>query len=223
VQGRGDRRKGVGEQVKGLFVWLVNIFAWLLKSSKSATDATESTTSDKTTAETSDQVLVLTHPEEAKDDNATVENTDIYEVMTEWLRQWSVPSEYWTHWREAIVVQLYDVWPSEMLATGIKADTPACTWESGGKRHLASLAKWFNPGVIAHEQAHNSYALLTAKQKAEFSAAYTSLKDTDPLIKYLYSINSYGLTSDIEGHAEVYRYIGDKMPEQLKKYYPKFF
>jgi len=39
----------------------------------------------------------------------------------------------------------------------------------------------------------------------------------------LYAKNPYGLTNDIEGHAEVYRYIGEKMPEQLKRYYPMLF
>jgi hypothetical protein len=64
---------------------------------------------------------------------------------------------------------------------------------------------------------------LTGEQKREFSAVYAPLKRKDPLIVYLYSINSYGLTSDIEGHAEVYRYICEKMPEALKIYYPKLF
>jgi hypothetical protein len=83
--------------------------------------------------------------------------------------------------------------------------------------------KWLNPGVIAHEQAHNSYALLTPAQKASFSTVYTPLKNTDPLIKLLYSKNAYGLTNDIEGHAEVYRYLGRQMPQQLVPYYPQLF
>ena len=41
--------------------------------------------------------------------------------------------------------------------------------------------------------------------------------------KLLFSRNTYGLTNDIEGHAEVYRYIGQQMPEQLKQYYPRLF
>jgi hypothetical protein len=49
------------------------------------------------------------------------------------------------------------------------------------------------------------------------------LKSTDPLIKQLYSINTYGLGSDVEGHAEVYRYIGQQMPAQLKPFYPMLF
>jgi hypothetical protein len=88
---------------------------------------------------------------------------------------------------------------------------------------LAVKPPWLNAGVIAHEQAHNSYALLTAAQKAAFSAAYNPLINTDPLITFLYSHNPYGLSSDIEGHAELYRYLGDKMPAQLKQFYPRLF
>jgi hypothetical protein len=98
-----------------------------------------------------------------------------------------------------------------------------CTWEAEGKRHLAIKTQWLNPGVIAHEQAHNSYAYLSAEQKTAFSALYRTLINTDPLIQLLYSINKYGLNSDVEGHAEVYRYIGQHVPAQLKPFYPALF
>jgi hypothetical protein len=162
------------------------------------------------------------HPEEPRDDSQTVANTDIDAIMTRWLTDWKVPAEHWDHWRHAIVIKLYDAWPPQML-TGLqlKPDIPAATWEDNGQRHLASLAKWFNPGVIAHEQAHNSYALMSWTEKCGFCIVYMILKNTHPLIKYLYSINPYGLTSNIEGHAEMYRYLGETMPSALKGYYPK--
>jgi hypothetical protein len=56
-----------------------------------------------------------------------------------------------------------------------------------------------------------------------FASLYTTLKASDPLIRLLYSRNTYGLTSDIEGHAEVYRYAGQQMPGQLKQFYPMLF
>jgi len=203
--------------------WLLDLF--IKKTADTAGTGSSVVISEETptvsTVETT--TVTLPHPEEAKDATATVENTDIYEVMTEWLRDWAVPEEYWEYWRTAIVIELYDTWPVDMLNLGLMADTPAATWDQNGVRHLASLAKWFNPGVIAHEQAHNAYALLPEAQKAEFEALYTPLKDTDELIKYLYSINTYGLTSVIEGHAEVYRYLGGQMPENLKQFYPKLF
>jgi len=167
--------------------------------------------------------LVLPHPEEPMNPSATLANANIDTVMTRWLRDWGVPAQYWGYWKNAIDLKVYDVYPPTLTAMGLKQDTPAGTWEAGGKRYLAVKPPWLNPGVIAHEQAHNSYALLTPAQKTAFSALHNSLKNTDPLIKLLYSKNTYGLSTEIEGHAEVYRYIGQHMPEQLKQYYPKLF
>ena len=100
---------------------------------------------------------------------------------------------------------------------------PAGTYELNGIRHLNIKPEWVNPGVIAHEQAHNSYALLTSEQKTGFTATYTPLKTSNPLLVFLFSKNSYGLTNEIEGHAEIYRYLGAEMPQELKKYFPKLF
>jgi hypothetical protein len=169
------------------------------------------------------QGLAIPHPEERRNPSATLANTNTTAIITKWLQDWGVPAPHWDYWRTAIDVQVYDIYPDSLISKGLKHDTPAATWDEGGKRHLAIKAQWLNPGVIAHEQAHNSYALLSNRQKAVFSSLYNSLKNTDPLIRHLYSINAYGLTNDIEGHAEVYRYIGQHMPVQLKYYYPKLF
>jgi hypothetical protein len=167
--------------------------------------------------------LVLPHPEEPMNSAATLANTDATVVIAKWLQDWAVPAPYWEYWKTAIDIQVYDVYPPAITAMGIRQDTPAGTWEAGGKRHMAIKPPWLNPGVIAHEQAHNSYAILPGSQKTAFAAAYVALKNTDPLIRLLYSINKYGLTNDIEGHAEVYRYIGQHMPADLKQYYPALF
>jgi len=152
--------------------------------------------------------LVLPHPEEPP--NYTLMDLDY--AMSDWLDGWDVPIDHWDYWRNSIVINVTETIPY-----------PAQAWEQDGIRHLDVRPEWVNPGVIAHEQAHNSYALLTNEGKAEFYAIYTPLITTDPVIKLLYSINTYGLTNIIEGHAEVYRYIGQYMPESLRKYYPKLF
>ncbi len=162
----------------------------------------------------------IPHPEEPMNPMATLANTDVNVVMNQWLHDWAVPAQHWDHWKSTIDVQVYEVYPDSL---GMRQDTPAGTWEAGGKRHLAIKPQWLNPGVIAHEQAHNSYALLDSAQRGAFAALYSPLKTTDPVIRLLYSKNAYGLTNDIEGHAEVYRYIGQWMPEQLKPYYPMLF
>jgi hypothetical protein len=156
--------------------------------------------------------LIIPHPEEAPDLSKTIENIDLNSALNEWATKYSVPETYRDYWKSRIIIKLDANLPS-----------PAQTFESGGVRHLTIKPAWVNPGVIAHEQAHNSYALLNKKQKKEFSKVYTPLKKTDRLIVFLYSKNSYGLTSDVEGHAEIYRYLDEEMPEVLKKYYPKLF
>ncbi len=159
--------------------------------------------------QTGDGDLYLTHPEEAANPDQTIENVSVPDIITKWLTDWKVPAGYWDYWRSMISVTVAD------------DVSVAYSWEADGKRYIKVNPVWLNPGVIAHEQAHNSYALLTPKQKADFEKDYTPLISTDSLIKYLYSINNYGLTSVIEGHAEVYRYLTERMPGQLKKYYPK--
>jgi hypothetical protein len=177
----------------------------------------------KLNTQAKDQITILPHPEEPMNPLATLANTDVVAVITKWLIDWGVPAQYWDYWKSAIDMQVYDIYPPSVLKMGLKQDTPAAAWESAGRRHMAIKPNWLNPGVIAHEQAHNSYALLTSSQKAAFSTVYAPLKSTDPLIKLLYSKNTYGLTNDVEGHAEVYRYIGKQMPAQLTMYYPRLF
>jgi hypothetical protein len=163
----------------------------------------------------------LTHPEEPQDKTRTVNNTDVNAILEKWLKGWSVPVEYWDYWKTKIKINLYDSWALECLALGIKIDTPAYAVEINGGRQLNSLATWFNPGVIAHEQAHNSYALLTDDQKGLFWETYQGLSG-NPLIKLL---NQEQLVTwgdiVVETHAEIYRYLGQGMPEQLKHFYPK--
>jgi len=154
---------------------------------------------------------------------ATLENTNLNVIINKWLVDWEVPKQYWDYWKTEIDIQVYNLFPAFIVRKGLSQKAPAGTWTEDGKRHMAIKRKWLNPGVMAHEQAHNSYALLNSSKRTAFATVYTPLKNTDPLIKLLYSKNAYGLTNLIEGHAEVYRYIGQHMPKQLKPYYPKLF
>ena len=156
--------------------------------------------------------LTIPHPEETPDSSRTVSNTDLDAALDKWEIDYNVPEVFRDYWKTKIVISLDENLPY-----------PAATYELNGVRHLTIRPEWVNSGVIAHEQAHNSYALLTNEERANFSTTYTPLKTKNPLIVYLYSINSYGLTNDIDGHAELYRYLGEEMPEVLKQYYPKLF
>jgi hypothetical protein len=152
---------------------------------------------------------VIPHPEEPPNYNQTIENTSVRGILTDWTIAYDIPLEFHPYWFTAIDIN---------VTVGIFY--PAGTWEdSDGKRHLDIRPEYLNPGVLAHEFAHCSYGLLTTVQKLEFAAIYTVLKHTDKMIKYLYSINTYGLSNDIEAHAEIYRY--GVVPGPLKKFYPR--
>jgi hypothetical protein len=168
--------------------------------------------------------LQLPHPEERENKTQTVANTDKGTVFENWLEEWGVPYKYWQYWESQIKLTVYDTWPAECLALGIKENTPAYVVEINGIRQLNVLASWLNPGVIAHEQAHNSYALLSADGKADFEMVWKSgIHNYDPLVALLMKKTQYWKTSVVEAHADVYRYLGQSMPENLKGFYPKLF
>lgn len=84
--------------------------------------------------------------------------------------------------------------------------------------------QWANAGVLAHEMAHIIYfQYLKEEFILNFAQEYNNLLTTDPLMILLDSQNSYMNTSIVEAYAEVYRYLGEKMPSALKKYYPLLF
>jgi hypothetical protein len=154
--------------------------------------------------------LVLPHPEEPENPAQTAINIDVSAILTKWLSDWQVPVDQWEFWRTQVIIHIDPNYNGK-----------AGAGEYQGKRHIIAHPAWFNPGVVAHEQAHNSYALLSPEQKTDFNIKYTILKTTDPMIVFMLEKHSYGKTNDTEGHAEVYRYIGQQMPELLKEYYPR--
>ena len=176
---------------------------------------TESVTATVSTTSGTEQttVPVIPHPEEPPDYTKTVNNINVDEVITQWLESYNVPKEFWDYWRNQIVIEVTDTIPY-----------PAGTYDGDdGKRHLIVRPEFLNPGVIAHENCHNSYALLTEDDKKRWNSVYQDVKENNALIKYLFSIKSYGLTNEIEGHAEIGRFIGQFMPDEIKHFYPKLF
>lgn len=164
----------------------------------------------------------IPYPEEAPDYSRTIDNVSIEAVVTKWLVSYFVPMEHWGLWRTRIEIILD---PNvQALVNGVMTDVPAIVWGENNVRKMKVRPAWLNPGVIAHEQAHNSYSLLTPADKQFFAVAHAALKDADPLIKLLYKTKrpTWG-DFDVEGHAEIYRFLGYKMPETLKQYYPKLF
>jgi hypothetical protein len=156
--------------------------------------------------------LSIPFPEEKPDFTQTAENTSTDAVIVKWLTQYKVPAQYWDYWRGQIIIAIISDYAY-----------PAGTWEFEGKRYMNIRPEYLNPGVIAHEMAHCSYGLMSTDEKFKFAEDYGKLKDTNAYIKLLYSINTYGLTNDVEAHAELYRYLAPKLPLILKGYYPKLY
>ena len=149
--------------------------------------------------------IALPHPKELVDYNRNMDNTKIKDVLMEWFMDWGVTDP--VYWRDKVEIKL-DV------------STPYPAWTSAETKVIGIRPEYANPGTIAHEAAHISYGLLTDEEKQEFVNIYTPLVNKG-LIKELYKQNAYGLSSIVEGHAEVYRYLAQEMPEDLKQFYPK--
>lgn len=169
--------------------------------------------------------LELPHPEEPINPCQTAAGMVTAAAFLDWAYNWEMPAESHIYLWDHMCIKLYDAWPNTILEDhkNLQPNTPAFSLIFDSKMYLHCLAAWYNPGVIAHEVAHFSWSLLSDAERLDFENLYTPLIKTDPYIKLLYSQNIYGLSSTIEGHAEVYRYIGQKMPAVLKKYYPKLF
>jgi len=147
--------------------------------------------------------LTLPHPEEASGTSART----IEDIKLEWFVQWDVPDKYIKFWNTVKI---------EVTTKVSVADTIAET------KHMRINPQWVNQGVLAHEMAHISYALLTEQQKQDFILAYDSVIGA-PLLVLLREQKPYSLTSMVEMHAEIYRYLGQSMMTELKLFYPKLF
>jgi hypothetical protein len=157
--------------------------------------------------------LDLPHPEEAMNPLATVESMHLTAILDKWFLDWGVPEADRVFWRS---------WPI-VLVPGLKyngAEYPALTWPD----RIDLDPRWANPGVIAHECCHVLWARFDAAKRTAFSAQYQSLMLTDDLLQLMrsrqpYVQSQFGKNSDIEGHAECYRYLGTRMPAGLLVFY----
>lgn len=145
----------------------------------------------------------LPHPEEAR---LTKPIEDVEVTRHAWFVKYQVPMAYWSYWQNIQITI-----------------TPDVSFADCSSEEIRVNPYWANPGVLAHEAAHRSYSFLSDDEKAAFAVEHDRQKANSPMVRLLYSINQYGLTSQIEGHAECYRYLAEKMPEDLKIFYPKLF
>jgi hypothetical protein len=153
----------------------------------------------------------MPHPrEEVNYKQTTLTEQEIFEITRKWLIDWQVPASFLHSWYSR---------PVKLSDSSVLGDYPA--WMDNGT--LVVKPEWLSPGLMAHEWAHYSWSQLSEGQRMCFQNAFIPLKDTNRWIKLLYKLYPYNLGTYIEIHAEVYRYIGQTMPESLKKYYPGLF
>ncbi len=159
--------------------------------------------------------LALTHPEEPANPEATVDNVDVSATFMKWLRDWMVPQEQRVLWSKVII----ELNPNNPYGA-------ACSYYWEIPPRVVFKPAYLNPGAMAHEFAHYEYfERLTLDQQETFSATYQQLMLTDPLLQLMrdqkpYVQMNFSKNFDVEGHAEVYRYLGDKMPAELRIFYP---
>jgi len=156
-------------------------------------------------------ILTIPHPEESRNFQSNIDDLSFFLILEEWFGKWKVPLSYQYFWRARPIV----------IVPGLAyqgANYPALTWTD----RTEIDPTWANPGVLAHEMAHVSYSFLTITDVAQFNITYQEVK-SDALVKLLESQNQYMKTNTTELHAEIYRYLGEKMPDKLKAFYPKLF
>lgn len=153
----------------------------------------------------------IPYPMEKFDSSATLENIDVLQIFESFLIL-HINLEHRQFFQEHLQLYLDDTYPT------------AGVWEDPEDYyHLIMHPGWVNYGVIRHEVAHISFDLLTGDQKILFGSMLVKLKATDELIIRLFKKYTYGLKNDIEAHAEIYRYLCEQMPEELKQFYPNLF
>ena len=158
----------------------------------------------------------LPYPEEPPDYGRLLADVDTLDAIMDWLMAYDVPVEWWDYWRDRGVI--ITVTKDISYAAGV--------WEENGVRHMNVRPEWLTPGVIAHEEAHVSYALLTKSLTAEFEVTFYEAKEKDSLVKLVFDLHPWRDDwgdEEIEGHADIYRYLGNKMPSNLKRFYPRLF
>jgi hypothetical protein len=153
--------------------------------------------------------LAIPYPEEPGNPTQTMDNTDGAATVAAWQMTRAFPPAQLPFWQQ-ITVEL------SLTCPGV-----AATYDD--EKKIRVHPDYCNPGVIAHEMAHISYFRLSGDMQDSFVAAFDQALTTNPLLKYVYDAKGYLHVSGIEAHADVYRYLGEKMPGSLKGYYPRLF
>lgn len=161
-----------------------------------------------------DAPLTIPYPEEPPNYAQTSANTNVAMFIDKAMEERAVPEQYHLGWLISMDITIDNSFPY-----------PAGVWETaGGLRHMKVQSPFVNAGICSHEVlAHGAWDRLTELQKLEWESVYGIMVQSDKLMVLLDIQNSYMNTSVVEAYAEVYRYLGQYMPEELKRFYPGLF
>ena len=140
----------------------------------------------------------LPYPEEAKGNGQGV---NVEAVREEWITNYFVANP--ERWRTTKI--------------DLKGDIAACAQAYSGDNRIEVQSAWLNPGVLAHEMAHISYFGLSDEAKGTFDRKWKDYSKTGYMSRLWARIKN---DSSIEAHAEIYRFLGCWMPQDLYVYYP---
>ncbi len=132
--------------------------------------------------------------------------TNPNDLMNVWISRWFVSDP--SFWRNTENVKLYIdyAWP-----------WPAAT--SGNVIHIQP--EYADPGVLAHEICHVAWPLLSQVEQQDFSDLYPTIASQDKLVALVTYGGPWGASISVaDAQAEIYRFLGVYMPNELKKFYP---
>ncbi len=172
--------------------------------------------------------LYIPHLEELPDQNRTVANTSPELARQLWFKGWGVSYGNRKIWRK-YKIELVDNLHARVQ--GVLLPAAACMYTQA---NLLQIDSGYGAcaGIVAHEFGHEGYSWMTEKAKLAFARALDSELKTDRLLEYVYSQKSYMHNrSDIndptpnykEAYADTYRWMGSKMPKNLRQFYEWFF
>jgi hypothetical protein len=165
----------------------------------------------------------LPHPVEMPNYSAIACEINIQDTLTKVFKLWHIPEDKQSWWRN----EVHYVAKDNLTLTygGVTRYVPACCyyWEKPPRIEIdATYAEC--PGTVVHEVLHiDWFVYMTKEERTLFEVILDDLLDKDPELLNLDKQNDYMNTSIVEAYPEVGRYLGDKMPEQLKPFYKHLF